>query len=113
MAIPLLVAAVALGVLAALIQNQPKPAFAALLVAAVVWAPDAVPILWIPATFWNLHEKPVVHVFSMLHSLKGVMPAGDGILAGHFLEGCWCSDRRGTNKFNRKHWGLHGTIHHW
>ncbi|BDA50069.1 Putative tartrate transporter [Coccomyxa sp. Obi] len=49
-AIPLLVAAVALGVLAALIQNEPKPAFAALLVAAVVWAPDAVMASW-PATF--------------------------------------------------------------
>lgn len=42
MAVPLLVAAVALGVLAALIQHHPKPAFGALLVAAVVWAPDAV-----------------------------------------------------------------------
>ena len=42
MAIPLLVAAVALGILAALIKDHPKPAFGALLVAAVVWAPDAV-----------------------------------------------------------------------
>ena len=41
-AIPLLVAAVALGILAALIKDHPKPAFGALLVAAVVWAPDAV-----------------------------------------------------------------------
>ncbi|KAK9903306.1 hypothetical protein WJX75_002492 [Coccomyxa subellipsoidea] len=49
-AIPLLVAAVALGILAALIKDHPKPAFGALLVAAVVWAPDAVMASW-PATF--------------------------------------------------------------
>lgn len=64
MAIPLLVAAVALGVLAALIQNQPKPAFAALLVAAVVWAPDAV---YFPASFWHLQGKIFMHVVMMRH----------------------------------------------